>query len=149
MKMKGDTNSEAPAAFVNALNCLRAWALVAVLRDCFGIPLGTFRSAAFYLQEADLCREHPEKFVNFTLSYVTYYPHRDFERARQVIEAKLIELVEEHWPDAEVEVMVVIAVSPPKRKWWQTIIAYFKGEPMGAMLIETPDIIIAGKKKAA
>lgn len=111
MKFKAVTNKEAPVALIEAFDTLR-WRLEReVARDCLKIPVNSMGPAEMYVQESDFTRGQ-RAFVNYNLSGVSIKEGREFEKAVQVLEAIVVELVRQHWQSAgEVQVMIVIAAS--------------------------------------
>jgi hypothetical protein len=111
MKFKAVTNSEAPQAFIDALDDLRATWELEVLRDCFGIQPGSLTPAEFYVQRTDFAKGHTP-FINYNLSGVTIKQGRDFERALETMCETLSGLVGTHWYTAfKMAIFVVIHTS--------------------------------------
>ena len=111
MKAKGVASKNARPQFVTALDGLRGRLEEEVLRDCFGITVGDFGPAEFYVQETDTCSSDGGECVNYNLSGVTIKEGRKFDSALEVIEGIIIELIEKHWPGVKIQIMVVIHAS--------------------------------------
>lgn len=109
MKAKAATTTSIPSRLQFRLDGLRPDLEKAVIRDCFGVDVGSMGSAEFFVQRSDFADgDTHTPFIHYTLSGVTWKKGRKFKKAVEAVLDLLENLVREHWPRTKVQLFVVI-----------------------------------------